>query len=73
MAVTAAAAALIGTGTAGASAAGPQRTGAPAAGLSITVRPDAPGNALLPGFVGLSFGAATSIPCGALPSINRFA
>ena len=33
--------------------------GAPADGVSITVHPDQPGNELHPGFVGLSFGAAT--------------
>lgn len=68
-AVTVAVAVLISTGTAGA-AAGPPRGTAPAAtpasALSITVQPPAapgashtPGNPLSPGFVGLSFGAAT--------------
>ena len=57
-AVATAVATLIGTGTAGA-AAGPSRDTVPAAALSISVRPDAPGNPLPPGFVGLSFGAAT--------------
>jgi hypothetical protein len=58
VAVTAAVAALIGTGTAGA-AVGPSRGVASAAALAITVQPGAPGNPLSPGFVGLSFGAAT--------------
>ena len=57
-AVGVAAAALICSGAAQA-AVGPAPGGPAATPLSITVRPDAVGSPLLPGFVGLSFGAAT--------------
>ena len=48
------------TGNVSASAAqAPSPASAPAAGLAITVHPTQTGHALRPGFVGLSFGAAT--------------
>ena len=49
---------LIGSGSAHAASLAPV-DGASAGGLSITVHPDQLGNRLQPGFVGLSFGAAT--------------
>jgi hypothetical protein len=49
---------LIGSGSAHAASMTPV-DGASAGGLSITVHPDQLGNQLAPGFVGLSFGAAT--------------
>lgn len=64
-AVGVAVATLVGTGTAtayatgGAANAASAASGASAENLTITVQPDATGTHLLPGFVGLSFGAAT--------------
>lgn len=54
-------AALIGTGAAQADSSTPAGNGTapPSSGLTITVNPRQAGNHLLPGFVGLSFGAAT--------------